>query len=440
MANVVVLGMQWGDEGKGKIIDLIAPSFDVVARYQGGHNAGHTVYINGKKLVLHLIPSGVLRPDKLCLIGNGVVINPQAFLQEVSELENFGITIGENVVISQKAHLILPYHSLIEDISERLRGAKKIGTTCRGIGPCYQDKAARLGIRAGDLLNPTILKEKIRQNVEEKNIYLAHYGGKELDPDRVFEEFVEYAPLLKKYIKDVSFLLLEQKNLGKSILFEGAQGTMLDIDHGTYPYVTSSNSTVGGVCTGLGIGPDTIDAVIGVTKAYTTRVGGGPFPTEIAGEMGQLILQRGNEFGATTGRPRRCGWFDAVAVSYACHINGIRNVVLTKPDVLDGLEEIQVCVGYKYKGERLRTFPPEIWILEEVEPQFKKVRGWKNPVKGLKEYDPLPQAFKDYVKLLEDLLQAKISLLSTGMERGESILIEDDLKPLMDLEKIKSQI
>jgi adenylosuccinate synthase len=440
MANVVVLGLQWGDEGKGKIIDLISPSFDVVARYQGGHNAGHTVYVNGKKLVLHLIPSGILRPDKLCLIGNGVVLNPQAFLQEIFELKSFGVSIDENIVISNKAHLILPYHSLIEDISERKRGPKKIGTTCRGIGPSYQDKAARMGIRAGDLLDLSILKEKIRQNVEEKNIYLAHYGQKKLDPERVFEEFAAYAPLLKKYIKDVSFLIDEQIVLGKSILFEGAQGTLLDIDHGTYPYVTSSNSTVGGVCTGLGIGPDKIDAVLGVTKAYTTRVGGGPFPTEISGEMGQFILERGNEFGATTGRPRRCGWFDAFAVSYSCRINGVRKIVLTKPDVLDGMDEIQVCMGYTYKGERLRSFPSEVRILSEVEPQFKKVRGWKEPVKGLQEYSSLPQAFKDYVKLLEDLLQAKISLFSTGMERKESILIEVDLKPLMDLDKIIAEL
>ncbi len=440
MANVVVLGLQWGDEGKGKIIDLIAPSFDVVARSQGGHNAGHTVYVNGKKLVLHLIPSGVLRSDKLCLIGNGVVLNPKAFLQEISELKSFGVRISENIVISNKTHLILPYHSLIEEISERERGVNKIGTTSRGIGPSYQDKAARMGIRAGDLLNLSILKEKVRQNVEEKNIYLAHYGQKKLDPERVFEEFAEFAPLLKNYIKDVSSLINEQISLGKSILFEGAQGTLLDIDHGTYPYVTSSNSTVGGVCTGLGISPDKIDAVMGVTKAYTTRVGGGPFPTEISGEKGRFILERGNEFGATTGRPRRCGWFDAVAVSYSCRINGAQNIVLTKPDVLDGMEEIQVCIGYKYKGELLSSFPPEVWILSEVEPQFKKVRGWKEPVRGLRECASLPQAFKDYVNLLEDLLQVKISLLSTGMERDESILIEDDLKPFMDLDKIKAEI
>jgi adenylosuccinate synthase len=439
MANVVVLGLQWGDEGKGKIIDLIAPSFDMIARYQGGHNAGHTVHVKGKKLVLHLIPSGVLRPGKICLIGNGVVLNPQAFLHEISELKSFGVAIGENIIVSDKAHLILPYHSIIEEINERERGENKIGTTCRGIGPCYQDKAARMGIRTGDLLNLSVLKDKIRQNVKEKNIYLAYYGLERLDPEKVFKEFAGYAPQLKDYVRDVSSFLDEQTALGKTILFEGAQGTLLDIDHGTYPYVTSSNSTAGGVCTGLGIGPDKIDAVMGVTKAYTTRVGGGPFPTEITGKTGQFILKRGNEFGATTGRPRRCGWFDSVAVSYSCRINGIKKIVLTKPDVLDGLEELEVCVGYKYKGGLLSNFPAQAWILSQVEPAYKKVRGWKEPVRGLKEYASLPQAFKDYVKLLEDVLEVKVALLSTGMERSDSILMEDDLKPLMDLDKIKAE-
>lgn len=440
MANIVVLGTQWGDEGKGKIIDLISPSFDVVARSQGGHNAGHTVYFNGKKIVLHLIPSGILRSDKLCIIGNGVVINPEAFLKELAELKNFGIKTNENIAISKQAHLILPYHSLLEKISERERGSKKIGTTSRGIGPAYQDKAARLGIRAGDLLNQSVLRDKIGQNVAEKNIYLTHYGEKKLNENQVFEEYVVYAPRLKKYIKDVSLILDDCIKQGKPILFEGAQGTLLDIDHGTYPYVTSSNSTVGGVCTGLGVGPDKIDAVIGITKAYTTRVGGGPFPTEIHGKTGHLLKEKGNEFGATTGRPRRCGWFDAVAVAYSCRINGIKKIVLTKPDVLDVLDEIQVCVGYKYKGEKLRSFPSEIWMLADVEPQLKKVKGWKEPICGIREYPSLPQAFKDYVRLIEDLIQADISIISTGQERKDTILIEENLKSLMDLDRIKAEL
>lgn len=440
MANIVVLGTQWGDEGKGKIIDLIAPSFDVVARSQGGHNAGHTVYIDGKKIVLHLIPSGILRSDKLCIIGNGVVINPAAFLEEMAELERFGVKNDKNIAISKKAHLILPYHALIEKISERERGPKKIGTTSRGIGPAYQDKAARLGIRAGDLLNLSVLKEKIDQNVAEKNIYLTHFGEQKLVADQVFEEYAAYADRLNKYIKDISLILHDCIEEGKSILFEGAQGTLLDIDHGTYPYVTSSNSTVGGVCTGLGIGPDKLDAIIGITKAYTTRVGGGPFPTEISGEMGRLLMEKGNEYGATTGRPRRCGWFDAVAVAYSCRINSIKKIVLTKPDVLDALDEIQVCVRYKYKGEMLRSFPSDIWELADVEPQFKKVKGWKDPISGVQERSSLPQDFLDYVKLIEDLIQANVSIISTGKDRNESVLIEENLETLMDLDKIKAEL
>jgi adenylosuccinate synthase len=440
MANIVVLGTQWGDEGKGKVIDLIAPAFDVVARFQGGHNAGHTVYINGKKIVLHLIPSGILRGNKLCIIGNGVVINPQAFLDEISELEKFGVEVNENILMSSKAHLILPYHSSAEKVSENARGAKKIGTTSRGIGPSYQDKAGRQGIRTGDLLDLSILREKIAHNVKEKNIYLKHYGAELFDPEKIFEVYASYASRLKKYIADVSLILDDKIKEGKAVLFEGAQGTLLDVDHGTYPYVTSSNSTIGGVCTGLGIGPDKIDAVWGVSKAYTTRVGGGPFPTEIADKTGQLLLERGNEFGATTGRPRRCGWLDTVAVAYSCRINGIRHMILTKPDVLDGLEEIEVCVGYRYKGERLRSFPSESWILEKVEPQYKKIRGWNKTVHGIRDYSELPEAFKDYVKFVEDLIQAKISIISTGMERKDSVLIEEDLEPFMNLEKIRTEL
>jgi len=440
MANIVVLGTQWGDEGKGKIIDLIAPSFDVVARSQGGHNAGHTVYIDGKKIVLHLIPSGVIRSGKLCIIGNGVVVDPEAFLTELAELERHGINNDKNVAVSKKAHLILPYHSLIEKISERERGSKKIGTTSRGIGPAYQDKAARVGIRAGDLLNLSVLREKIGHNVEEKNIYLEHYGEKKLDKDQVFKDFVSYAHRLKKYIKDVSFILDDCIKQGKSILFEGAQGTLLDIDHGTYPYVTSSNSTAGGVCTGLGIGPDKIDSVIGITKAYTTRVGGGPFPTEIPGKMGRLLMDKGNEYGATTGRPRRCGWFDAVAVAYSCRINGIRKIVLTKPDVLDVFDEIKVCVGYKYKGEILKGFPSDIWELAEVEPQFINVKGWKTPVRGIRERSSLPVAFWDYIKRIEELTQTDVAIISTGKNRKDSILVEENLRSWMDVEKIKAEL
>lgn len=440
MANLLVVGTQWGDEGKGKIIDLLTPSFDVVARYQGGHNAGHTVCVKGRKIILHLIPSGILHPKKLCVIGNGVVIDPKAFLQELEELKKLGAEIDDNIVISKGAHLIFPYHSFVERISEERRGAKKIGTTCRGIGPSYEDKAARCGIRAGDLLDITVLKEKIEENIEEKNVILQYFNQPRLDPKKIIKEYSSYASKLRKYIEDISLLLDEKIKEGKSVLFEGAQGTLLDIDHGTYPYVTSSNSTAGGVCTGLGIGPDKIHSVLGVTKAYTTRVGGGPFPTEIFDKRGKLLLERGNEFGATTGRPRRCGWFDAVAVSYSCRLNGIRRIALTKPDVLDEFEEIEICTGYKYKGEMLRSFPTESWILERVSPQYKKIPGWKLPISRITDFSSLPQEFKDYIRHIEDLIQVRVSIVSTGIERRDTILKEEELKEIVDLEKIKIQI
>ena len=425
MANLLIVGTQWGDEGKGKIVDFLTSSFDVVARYQGGHNAGHTVYVKGKKIVLHLIPSGILHRDKLCIIGNGVVLNPKAFLDEVEEIRKSGVEFSDNIVISKNTHLILPYHTVIEEIDEERRGARKIGTTCRGIGPAYEDKMARRGIRAGDLLNLPVLKEKIEENLEEKKTLFSCYHKSFPDAEKIFEEYSSYAARLKKYVKDVSLLLDEKMKEGKSILFEGAQGTLLDIDHGTYPYVTSSSSTAGGVCTGLGIPPTKINSVLGVTKAYTTRVGEGSLPSEIFDEKGKLLLERGNEFGSTTGRPRRCGWFDAVAVSYSCRVNGINNIALTKPDVLDEFEKIQMCVGYKYKGERLRSFPTESWILEKVVPQYKEVRGWKTSVGKMNDSSSLPQAFKDYIKLIEDSIQARIAIVSTGVERRDTVLIKE---------------
>lgn len=440
MANLLVVGTQWGDEGKGKIIDLLAASFDIVARYQGGHNAGHTVYVNRKKIILHLIPSGVLHKGKLCVIGNGVVVHPKAFLEELQALKELGVLVDDSVVISKNAHLILPYHPQAEKISEERRGPRKIGTTKRGIGPCYEDKAGRRGIRAGDLLDLSILKQKIDENIEEKNIYLVSHGRPQLDPAKVFEEYKNYASQIKKYIKDVSLFLNEKIEEGKSILFEGAQGTLLDVDHGTYPYVTSSNSTAGGVCTGLGLGPDKIDAVLGVAKAYTTRVGGGPFPTEIFDEKGKLLLKKGNEFGATTGRPRRCGWFDSLAVSYACRVNGVNKIALTKPDVLDELEDIKVCVNYKLKGDLIHHFPTEPWILDKVIPQYKNIKGWKTSLRKPRDFSSLPTAFKDYIKCIEDLIQAKVAIISTGMERKDAIFVEGELGDWFNLEKIKAEL
>ena len=432
--------MQWGDEGKGKIVDLLTPSFDIVARSQGGHNAGHTVYVNGRKIILHLIPSGILHRDKLCLIGNGVVFDPRAFLKEIAELRELGVEADENVLVSKNAHLILPYHSAWEQVCEERRGDRKIGTTMRGIGPAYVDKMARCGIRVGDLLNESVLKDKIEMNVAEKNVLLAHYGAPSIDPEKTFDEYMEYATKIGTYIRDVSQILDERLRAGQSVLFEGAQGALLDVDHGTYPFVTTSNSTVGGVCTGLGISPDKIDAVIGIAKAYTTRVGGGAFPTEIHGEWGDYIREKGKEFGATTGRPRRCGWFDAVAISYACRLNGLSTLTLTKSDVLDGVREIRICVGYKYKGTVMKNFPTESWVLDKVEPQYETHKGWSDSVTQKKEFRMLPQEFKDYVARIEDLVETQVSVISTGVERQETIFRDRKLEDILDLDRVKAEI
>ncbi len=439
MSNIAVLGTQWGDEGKGKLTDLLTPAFDIVARFQGGHNAGHTVYVKGQKIILHLIPSGILHPNKLCLIGNGLVINPQAFLDEKATLEKIGVQIGDNLAISTNAHMILPYHTQVESLREE-NSRRKIGTTSRGIGPAYVDKVGRQGIKAGDLLNLSVLRDKIELNVEEKNIYLGYHGRALLDAQKVFDEYVGYASLLRDYIKDVSFLLHQEIKAGKSVLFEGAQGALLDIDHGTYPYVTSSNSTVGGICSGLGIGADKIDEVWGVVKAYTTRVGKGPFPTEALDEWGEYLRKQGQEFGATTGRPRRCGWFDTVLMEYSCRLNGVKKILLTKSDVLDGLKEIKVCIGYEYKGARLPSFPLESWILDEAKPVYKTVKGWHQKVSGSREFSELPQEFRDYLHLIEDLLEAEVALISTGVDRSETILREDVLRGLIDLDKVKAEL
>jgi len=437
MANVVVLGTQWGDEGKGKIVDLMTPSFDVVARYQGGHNAGHTVYVRGLKIVLHLIPSGILHPGTLCVIGNGVVLDPRAFLDEIAALKTLADIRDEDIAVSKNTHLILPYHGLMERYSEESRGEKKIGTTCRGIGPAYEDKAARRGIRAGDMLDLEVLREKILENVKEKNEFFAAHRLAILDPEKIIAEYAAHAASMRPYIQDVSELLNKSIEAGRSVLFEGAQGALLDVDHGTYPYVTSSNSTAGGVCTGLGIGPSKIDAVLGVAKAYTTRVGAGPFPTEIFDERGEAIAKRGDEFGATTGRPRRCGWFDAVAVGYACRLNGIKKIVVTKADVLDGLAEIPVCVGYRYRGERLRGFPTEPWILDEVTPEYRIAAGWRDPIHGLRDASALPSEFRDYVRMIEDLVGVEAAMISTGVEREETVLRESVLEGLVDPEAVR---
>jgi adenylosuccinate synthase len=438
MANCVVLGMQWGDEGKGKIIDLITPSFDAVARYQGGPNAGHTVYVKGKKIILHLIPSGILHENKLCLIGNGVVFNPESFLNEMEQLRDYGVKSFDNIAISKNAHLILPYHFEIESLLEERMGDNKIGTTLRGIGPAYVDKLNRCGIKVGDLLNEGVLKEKIELNVTEKNEYLTHFGRPRLDANAIISKFMDYAAQIRMYIKDVSYLLNQKMREGYSVLIEGAQGTLLDIDHGTYPFVTSSNPTIGGVCTGLGISPYVLDAVFGVSKAYNTRVGSGPFPTEIIGETGDYLREKGSEFGATTGRPRRCGWYDAVAAAYAVRLNGIKRVILTKADVLDGLDELKICEGYKYKGGQFPSFPTEKWILEQVEPQYRTVKGWKEPIDDIRDFESLPQAFKDYIANIEELIQAEVAIISTGKDRHQTVFRDEKLEGLVDLEAVRA--
>ncbi|MEW5900496.1 MAG: adenylosuccinate synthase [Acidobacteriota bacterium] len=437
MANVVVLGAQWGDEGKGKIVDLLAPAFDIIARYQGGHNAGHTVYLGSEKLVLHLIPSGILHPGKLCVIGNGVAFNPAAFLEEAARLAARGIHLDNRLVISRQAHLILPYHPLLEKIAEDKKGAKKIGTTSLGIGPSYEDKFARCGIRVGDFLNLTVFHEKLEANLKEKNAVLRAFGHPGLELKGVFDEFVGYASKIARYIGDVSLLLYQKMKEGKKILCEGAQGALLDVDHGTYPFVTSSNSTAGGASTGLGLGPTEIDFVLGVAKAYTTRVGGGPFPTEIRDARGSEISERGQEFGATTGRPRRCGWFDAVAVAYSCRLNGVHKLILTKPDILDVFAEIPVCVGYVYKGESLPSFPAEAWVLEEVVPRYRMMKGWMSPIHKMTDRSELPAAFIDYLKLIEDTVEARVCIISTGFERKDTLLIDEELEAVADLSKVR---
>ena len=423
--NLVVLGAQWGDEGKGKIVDLLTPHFSVVARYQGGHNAGHTVYVNGTKFILRLIPSGILHAGFTCVIGNGVVIDPQALFAEIDELTKNGIDVGERILISDKAHLILPYHRDLDLLSEARRGERKIGTTSRGIGPAYEDKIARRGIRVGDLNDPAGLEQNIRDNVTARNRLVQ---DNTMDWKPVLVQLLQHAERMRPMIRDVSVLLDDAMRDGKSILFEGAQGTLLDIDHGTYPYVTSSNASVGGVCTGLGVPPKAIGRVLGVVKAYTTRVGEGPFPTELFGEMGNRLRESGSEYGAVTGRPRRCGWFDAVAVRYAARINGLDGLALTKLDVLDGLERIDICTAYRCGGRTLSEFPSDGRQLASCEPVYESMPGWSAPTAGVRSFDRLPDAARNYIARLEDVSGVRAAIVSTGSERDDTILRDDVLR------------
>jgi len=425
MPVLVVVGAQWGDEGKGKIIDLLTERADVVARYQGGHNAGHTVVVGMEEFILHLIPSGILHKGKKCIIGNGVVVDPAALIEEMDGLIKRGIKFDANLLISRNAHLIMPYHKAIDVASERLKGNKKIGTTGRGIGPAYADKINRRGIRMADLLSPERFREKLTINIGEANFLLERfYNAPLIHQDEVYAEYLQYAQRLKKYIADTTLYINEAVAKKKKVLAEGAQGTHLDVDHGTYPFVTSSSPTAGGACTGLGIGPNTISEIVGIVKAYTTRVGSGPFPTEQNNAMGEHLRERGREYGATTGRARRCGWMDTLIVRHAVRVNGFTSIALTKLDVLDTLDEIRICVGYKHKGKLYKEMPSDLEVLEQCEPQYISLPGWKQTTIGIKKYAQLPKKARVYVEKVCKLCGVKPSIISTGARRDETIILE----------------
>jgi adenylosuccinate synthase len=425
MPTVIVVGAQWGDEGKGKIVDFLSEKADVIARYQGGHNAGHTVVINDEKFILHLVPSGILHSGKTCIIGNGVVVDPAALIEEIDGLKKRGVDVGRNLMLSNNAHLIMPYHMILDRECERLRGSKNIGTTGRGIGPAYCDKIARTGIRVGDLLSPQVFREKLQSNLFTINFLLENlYKVQRLDASAIHNEYMEYAEKLKEYIADTDIFINAMIAQKKPTLLEGAQGTLLDVDHGTYPYVTSSNAVAGGACTGLGIGPVSISNVLGVVKAYTTRVGSGPFPTEMHDATGEMLRERGGEYGATTGRPRRCGWLDTVILKHSIRINGLTGIALTKLDVLDTLKVIKICTGYRYRGNTYTEFPKELNILEGCEPVYEELKGWETNTIGITEFRELPKAAQKYIKRISRLLAVKIQMISTGQRRNEIIQIK----------------
>ncbi|MBI5492706.1 MAG: adenylosuccinate synthase [Deltaproteobacteria bacterium] len=427
--NLVIVGAQWGDEGKGKIVDILTDSADVVVRFQGGNNAGHTVIVGEEKFIFHLLPSGILHPGKTCVIGDGVVVDPEVLLGEIEVLKKRGIFRPQDLLISKNAHLIMPYHKRLDVARERLRGANKIGTTGRGIGPAYEDKAARCGIRCGDLLNEADFRAKLKQNLLEKNHYIKtvfHEAGFEIH--EIYHDYMRFAAIMEPFIENTSKFLDTAMRSGKNILFEGAQGTLLDVDHGTYPYVTSSNTMAGAASTGSGIGPSRIDAVIGVTKAYSTRVGEGPFPTELKGDEADRLREQGCEYGATTGRPRRCGWFDAVAAGYAARVNGMDGLVITKLDVLDNLDKLQICTAYRLDGKLIDDFPTDSNILSRCEPVYEEFDGWRRSSKGAKSFDDLPKGARAYIKRLAELTGVEPYIISVGANRKEAIILKDPFK------------
>ena len=426
MANVVVIGLQWGDEGKGKIIDFLTQTADVVVRFQGGNNAGHTIVVDGQKYILHLIPSGILHPYKVCAIGNGVVVDPAVLLTEIKKLKEKGVEVTpERLLVSEKAHVIMPYHKAIDLAREAKKGKSKIGTTGRGIGPCYEDKATRTGFRMIELLDKESFLEKLKLKLEEKNFYLTQYLKAEpLNFDEIAEAYLRYGEELKPYLANVPRFLWQAKEAGKSILFEGAQGIQLDIDHGTYPYVTSSNTVASSVCSGAGFPITAVDTVLGVCKAYTTRVGGGPFPTELQDAIGNHLRDKGGEYGSTTGRPRRCGWLDLVVVKEAIRLNGVSKLAITKLDVLTGLEKLKVCIGYEYEGERIDYLPASVTGIEKCKPIYETLPGWQEDLSG-RDLESLPVATKDYLKFISEFVEIPIALVSTGPGREEVIYTEE---------------
>ncbi len=420
MASVVIVGTQWGDEGKGKIVDLLTRYADTVVRFQGGNNAGHTIVLRGEKFVFHLIPSGILYENKKCIIGNGVVIDPEVLIEEIDELKRRRYFLDDSqLMISEEAHLILPYHRMIDIARERIF---KIGTTGRGIGPAYEDKVARSGIRMIDLLDEKVFRKKLESNLIQKNIYLVQVlKEKPFDFLEIFDKYIKFKNRLERYVKDTSIEIYEEILQKRNILFEGAQGTLLDLDHGTYPYVTASNTVAGNACAGSGIGPTMIDSVIGVAKAYTTRVGEGPFPTELNDQIGEKIRQRGGEYGATTGRPRRCGWLDIVIINHAIRLNGIREIAITKLDVLNEFKKIKICIGYRFNGKIFYNVPSDIEILKSSEPIYEELDGWETEISGAKNFSELPSNAQRYIQRIEELIKTKITIISVGSERNETI-------------------